>query len=156
MLIVIFPAENSVVFITMEFSNFTCFCFGTGKQQESDVIIFSLKHFNWNIFQRNYFAPDFNPWIKIFLAKNNPGFNEFPQLILFSFISFRKSLNQPENKILDDLLRKLEIEHVAWYNDKTGNYFQIIFPTTSGEPCETTLHCLVELGIGKKYNSSVR
>ena len=38
----------------------------------------------------------------------------------------------------------------------TGNYFQVIFPTTSGEPCETTLHCLVELGIGKKYNSSVR
>jgi hypothetical protein len=26
----------------------------------------------------------------------------------------------------------------------------------SGEPCETVLHCLVELGIGKKFNSSVR
>ncbi|CAG9803583.1 unnamed protein product [Chironomus riparius] len=65
------------------------------------------------------------------------------------------NVDLPMEKILDDLLRKLEIEHVAWYSDKTGNYFQVIFPTTSGEPCETTLHCLVELGIGKKYNSSV-
>lgn len=59
-------------------------------------------------------------------------------------------------QILDDLLKKLEIEHVVWYNDKPGNYCQVIFPVASGDPCETTLHCLVELGIGKKFNSSVR
>lgn len=59
-------------------------------------------------------------------------------------------------KILDDLLKKLEVEHVVWYSDKAGNYYQVIFPVASGEPCETMLHCLVELGIGKKFNSSVR
>lgn len=59
-------------------------------------------------------------------------------------------------QILDDLLRKLELEHVVWYSDKGGNYYQVIFPVASGEPCETALHCLVELGIGKKFNSSVR
>lgn len=59
-------------------------------------------------------------------------------------------------QILDELLKKLELEHVVWYSDKAGNYYQVIFPTASGEPCETALHCLTELGIGKKLNSSVR
>ncbi|CAO1377115.1 unnamed protein product [Diamesa tonsa] len=61
----------------------------------------------------------------------------------------------PMEKILDELLKKLELEHVVWYSDKGGNYYQVIFPTASGESCETALHCLTELGIGKKLNSSV-
>jgi hypothetical protein len=48
------------------------------------------------------------------------------------------------------------VEHVVWHSDKAGNYYQVIFPVASGEPCETMLHCLTELGIGKKFNSSVR
>jgi hypothetical protein len=59
-------------------------------------------------------------------------------------------------QILDELLKKLEIEHVVWSHDKLGNYHQVIFPTQSGDPCETAIHCLTELGIGKKLNSSLR
>lgn len=59
-------------------------------------------------------------------------------------------------QILDELLKKLEIEHVIWSGDKNGNYYQVIFPLQSGDPCETTLHCLTELGIGTKLNSTVR
>ena len=115
--------------------------------------VFLLLIFIWNnnfFYSKNY---------KLIQTKDPPSilkniFNIHLQLFLFRLCW--TSTNHPKNKILDDLLRKLEIEHVAWYSDKTGNYFQVIFPTTSGEPCETTLHCLVELGIGKKYNSSVR
>jgi len=59
-------------------------------------------------------------------------------------------------QILDELLNKLEIEHAVWYSDKHGNFYQVIFPLQAGEPCETALHCLTELGIGKKSNTSVR
>lgn len=58
-------------------------------------------------------------------------------------------------KILSDLLIKLEVEHVTWTQDKLENYFHVIFPAASGERTETILHCLIELGIGKRYNSSV-
>lgn len=58
-------------------------------------------------------------------------------------------------KILSDLLIKLEVEHVTWNQDKLENYFHVIFPAASGERTETILHCLIELGIGKRYNSSV-
>lgn len=74
-------------------------------------------------------------------------------LLLFSLIHI---FNFQITQILDELLKKLEIEHVVWYSDKLGNYHQVIFPTGSGDPCETTIHCLTELGIGKKLNSSVR
>lgn len=59
------------------------------------------------------------------------------------------------HKILSDLLIKLEVEHVSWTQDKLENYNHIIFPAASGERTETILHCLIELGIGKRYNSSV-
>lgn len=59
-------------------------------------------------------------------------------------------------KILDELLKKLEIEHVVWCGDKGNNYYEVIFPSPAGNPCENLLHCLTELGIGKKLNSVVR
>lgn len=54
-------------------------------------------------------------------------------------------------QILEDLLKKLEVEHVVWYGDKAGNYCQVIFPVASGEPCETALHCLVEVGFPRVH-----
>ena len=59
-------------------------------------------------------------------------------------------------QVLEELLAKLDIEHVSWTTDKRGYFHQVLFPLQSGEPCETTLHCLTELGIGTKLNSSVR
>ncbi|XP_039436715.1 uncharacterized protein LOC120418405 [Culex pipiens pallens] len=61
----------------------------------------------------------------------------------------------PMEKVLDELLKKLEIEHVLWQLDRAGHYHQVLFPLASGDPCETTLHCLTELGIGKRANSTV-
>ncbi|XP_053696255.1 uncharacterized protein LOC128743661 [Sabethes cyaneus] len=61
----------------------------------------------------------------------------------------------PMEQVLDELLKKLEIEHVLWHPDRAGHYYQVLFPLAAGDPCETTLHCLTELGIGKRANSSV-
>lgn len=58
--------------------------------------------------------------------------------------------------MLDELLKKLEIEHVLWQADRVGHYYQVLFPLPAGDPCETTLHCLTELGIGVRANSTVR
>lgn len=60
------------------------------------------------------------------------------------------------SQVLEELLTKLDIEHVTWSSDKKGYYYTIIFPLQAGDPCETTLHCLTELGIGRKPGSSVR
>ncbi|XP_046993930.1 uncharacterized protein LOC124606011, partial [Schistocerca americana] len=57
--------------------------------------------------------------------------------------------------VLEDLLKKLGIEHVVWCKDKVGNYFEVFFPLGAGDPTENCLHCLTELGIGKKHNSIV-
>ncbi|CAK1544982.1 unnamed protein product [Leptosia nina] len=57
--------------------------------------------------------------------------------------------------ILHELLKKLEIEHVVWMSDKAGNYFEVMFPVSTGDKCETTLHCLTQLGIGVCYRSIV-
>lgn len=59
-------------------------------------------------------------------------------------------------QILEELLKKLEIDHVTWSIDKKVHFHQIIFPIQSGDPCETTLHCLTELGIGSKLKSTIR
>ncbi|XP_055598952.1 uncharacterized protein LOC129748375 [Uranotaenia lowii] len=61
----------------------------------------------------------------------------------------------PLEKVLDELLKKLEIEHVLWQPDRGGHFLQVLFPLASGDPCETTLHCLTELGIGVRANSTV-
>ncbi|GLV32029.1 uncharacterized protein CBL_12015 [Carabus blaptoides fortunei] len=61
----------------------------------------------------------------------------------------------PMEKILDELLTKLNIEHVVWCGDKNANYYEVFFPLASGEPCENCLHCLTEIGIGVKWNSLV-
>ncbi|XP_067004263.2 uncharacterized protein [Anabrus simplex] len=61
----------------------------------------------------------------------------------------------PMEQILEELLKKLEVEHVVWCRDKNSNYFQVFFPVGAGDPCENCLHCLTELGIGKKLNSVV-
>ncbi|XP_050087704.1 uncharacterized protein LOC126572431 [Anopheles aquasalis] len=61
----------------------------------------------------------------------------------------------PLEKVLDELLKKLEVDRVIWHPDKEGQYYQVVFPLAAGDPCETTLHCLTELGIGVKHNSSV-
>ncbi|XP_028036485.1 uncharacterized protein LOC114247672 [Bombyx mandarina] len=57
--------------------------------------------------------------------------------------------------ILQELLKKLRIEHVVWVSDKVGNYHEVIFPVKTGDHCETLLHCLTQLGIGVKCKSIV-
>ncbi|XP_029044570.2 uncharacterized protein LOC114876856 [Osmia bicornis bicornis] len=57
--------------------------------------------------------------------------------------------------VLDELLKKLKVEHVVWCKDKEDMYYQVIFPVPAGEPCENCLHCLTEMGIGVKMNSIV-
>ncbi|XP_050318733.1 uncharacterized protein LOC126752170 [Bactrocera neohumeralis] len=66
-----------------------------------------------------------------------------------------KSAMVPLEKVLEELLTKLEIEHVTWTTSRKGYFHHVVFPLPSGEPCETTLHCLTQLGIGTKLNSSV-
>lgn len=60
------------------------------------------------------------------------------------------------SKVLEELLVKLEIEHVTWSKDKKNCYRTVIFTLDAGDPCETTLHCLTQLGIGTKPGSNVR
>ncbi|KAH8405194.1 hypothetical protein KR222_008327 [Zaprionus bogoriensis] len=67
----------------------------------------------------------------------------------------RRNLVVPLEKVLEELLVKLEIEHVTWTTSKKGYFHHVVFPLQAGAPCETTLHCLTELGIGTKLNSSV-
>ncbi|XP_023159365.1 uncharacterized protein LOC105664977 [Ceratitis capitata] len=66
-----------------------------------------------------------------------------------------KNAMVPLEKVLEELLTKLEIEHVTWTTSRKGYFHHVVFPLPSGEPCETTLHCLTQLGIGTKLNSSV-
>ncbi|KAJ9597350.1 hypothetical protein L9F63_011790, partial [Diploptera punctata] len=60
----------------------------------------------------------------------------------------------PMEKILEELLKKLEVRHIVWYK-LSGSSFLVFFPVGAGDPCENCLHCLTEMGIGKKYNSVV-
>ncbi|XP_032681857.1 uncharacterized protein LOC116849123 [Odontomachus brunneus] len=57
--------------------------------------------------------------------------------------------------VLDELLKKLKVEHVVWCKDKEDMYYEVIFPVPAGEPCENCIHCLTEMGIGVKMNSIV-
>ncbi|XP_047534714.1 uncharacterized protein LOC125069310 isoform X3 [Vanessa atalanta] len=57
--------------------------------------------------------------------------------------------------ILEELLRKLKVEHAVWLGDKLGNYYEVVFPLATGDPCETMLHCLTQLGIGVRSKSIV-
>ncbi|KOC61744.1 Uncharacterized protein MJ1221 [Habropoda laboriosa] len=57
--------------------------------------------------------------------------------------------------VLEELLKKLKVEHVVWYKDRKNMYYEVIFPVPAGEPCENCLHCLTEMGIGVKMNSIV-
>ncbi|EDW85218.2 LOW QUALITY PROTEIN: uncharacterized protein Dwil_GK18405 [Drosophila willistoni] len=66
-----------------------------------------------------------------------------------------RNLVVPLEKVLEELLVKLEIEHVTWTTSKKGYFHHVVFPLQAGDACETTLHCLTELGIGTKLNSSV-
>ncbi|XP_043068627.1 uncharacterized protein [Drosophila bipectinata] len=66
-----------------------------------------------------------------------------------------RNLVVPLEKVLEELLVKLEIEHVTWTTSKKGYFHHVVFPLQAGAACETTLHCLTELGIGTKLNSSV-
>ncbi|XP_037885994.1 uncharacterized protein LOC119635306 isoform X2 [Glossina fuscipes] len=68
---------------------------------------------------------------------------------------FKKSPRHQNATVLEELLSKLEIEHVTWTTSKKGYFHHVVFPLQSGDPCETTLHCLTELGIGTKLHSSV-
>lgn len=61
----------------------------------------------------------------------------------------------PMEKVLAELLKKLEIDHAIWTVDQRSQFHQVIFPLESGDPCETTLHCLTELGIGIRLQSNV-
>jgi hypothetical protein len=36
-------------------------------------------------------------------------------------------------QILEELLKKLEVEHVVWCNDKNGYYYQVSFPLILAE-----------------------
>ncbi|KAL0871799.1 hypothetical protein ABMA27_004284 [Loxostege sticticalis] len=71
-----------------------------------------------------------------------------------------ENINEDEDyftmeSILQELLNKLNVEHVVWMSDKAGNYFEVIFPLPTGDECETMLHCLTQLGIGVRYKSIV-
>ncbi|KAJ0178185.1 hypothetical protein K1T71_006008 [Dendrolimus kikuchii] len=57
--------------------------------------------------------------------------------------------------ILQELLMKLKVEHVVWIGDKPGNYIEVVFPLSTGDQCETMLHCLTQLGIGVRCKSIV-
>ncbi|XP_031830994.2 uncharacterized protein LOC116426325 [Nomia melanderi] len=57
--------------------------------------------------------------------------------------------------VLEELLKKLKVEHIVWCKDKEDMYYEVIFPVPAGEPCENCLHCLTEMGIGVKMNSIV-
>ncbi|XP_008557358.1 uncharacterized protein LOC103578156 isoform X2 [Microplitis demolitor] len=57
--------------------------------------------------------------------------------------------------VLDELLKKLKVEHVVWCKDKGNLYYEVIFPVPAGDPCENCLHCLTEMGIGTRMNSIV-
>lgn len=59
-------------------------------------------------------------------------------------------------QVLDELLKKLQVEHVVWNKDKANMYYEVIFPVPAGDPCENCLHCLTEMGIGTRMNSVVR
>ncbi|XP_071451867.1 uncharacterized protein [Hetaerina americana] len=61
----------------------------------------------------------------------------------------------PLEKVLEDLLAKLEIDNAMWCKCRKGNYYQVIFPVSAGDQCENTLHFLSELGIGRMLNSLV-
>ncbi|KAK3928945.1 hypothetical protein KUF71_017151 [Frankliniella fusca] len=61
----------------------------------------------------------------------------------------------PMERVLEGLLKKLEIEHVVWCADKNSSYYQVFFPVPSGDETENCLHSLTELKIGKKHNSAV-
>ncbi|CAG9793964.1 unnamed protein product [Diatraea saccharalis] len=81
---------------------------------------------------------------------NNEGFN--PTLV---------NINEDDEcftmeSILQELLKKLYVEHVVWVSDKTGNYQEVMFPLPTGDQCETMLHCLTQLGIGVRCKSIVR
>ncbi|XP_046968822.1 uncharacterized protein LOC124536337 [Vanessa cardui] len=57
--------------------------------------------------------------------------------------------------ILEELLKKLKVEQAVWLSDKLGNYYEVVFPLATGDPCETMLHCLTQLGIGVRSKSIV-
>ncbi|XP_057328732.1 uncharacterized protein LOC130669717 isoform X2 [Microplitis mediator] len=61
----------------------------------------------------------------------------------------------PMETVLDELLKKLKVEHVVWCKDKGNLYYEVIFPVPAGDPCENCLHCLTEMGIGTRMNSIV-
>lgn len=58
-------------------------------------------------------------------------------------------------QLLQQLLIKLDIQHVAWTTAKGGTHHHVMFPLQAGDACETTLHCLTELRIGKARGTSV-
>ncbi|CAG9561347.1 unnamed protein product [Danaus chrysippus] len=57
--------------------------------------------------------------------------------------------------ILQELLRKLDVEQAIWVSDKPKNYYEVVFPLPTGDQCETMLHCLTQLGIGVRNKSIV-
>nr|XP_033320981.1 uncharacterized protein LOC117217466 [Megalopta genalis] len=57
--------------------------------------------------------------------------------------------------VLEELLKKLKVQHIVWCKDKEDMYYEVIFPVPAGESCENCLHCLTEMGIGVKMNSIV-
>ncbi|XP_059618202.1 uncharacterized protein LOC132262798 isoform X2 [Phlebotomus argentipes] len=83
------------------------------------------------------------------------GFNRTFMLVKFVRLIRKERARLFIVTVLEELLKKLEIEHVVWSVDKKGHFHQVIFPSASGDPCETMLHCLTELGIGIKLESNV-
>ncbi|CAB3367752.1 Hypothetical predicted protein [Cloeon dipterum] len=62
---------------------------------------------------------------------------------------------KPMEQILTNVLSKLKIENAVWCPGKNSNFYQVMFSTGSGEPCEECLQCLQDCGIGQKYSSVV-
>jgi len=61
----------------------------------------------------------------------------------------------PMEQILEEILKKLEVEHAVWCSDKNGCYYQVSFLVGAGDRSENCVHCLTEMEIGIKYNSVV-
>ena len=58
-------------------------------------------------------------------------------------------------QLVEEVLKKLEIQNAVWCQDKEQHYYQIIFPRDAGDETENCLHALKEIGIGNRLNSIV-
>ncbi|PSN29722.1 hypothetical protein C0J52_24856 [Blattella germanica] len=61
----------------------------------------------------------------------------------------------PMEKMLEKVLKKMQIENAVWCAGESGRYYQVFFSVGSGDHAEEILRHLKEAGIGIKLNSVV-